>query len=50
MNIETKKLLYILIEKIDEDIIISYENHEDENLYLYDILLDKIYGMVTEFV
>jgi hypothetical protein len=37
MNIEVEKLLFILIEKIDEDIIILFENHEVENLFLYDI-------------
>jgi hypothetical protein len=34
MNTEIKKHLFILIEKIEEDTIISFENLEDENLYL----------------
>jgi hypothetical protein len=37
MNIETKKHLSILIEKIDEDIIMLFESHEVENQYLFDI-------------
>ena len=44
MNIETEKLLYTSIEKIEEDTIILSENHEGENLYLLDILLVKICG------
>jgi hypothetical protein len=50
MNIEIQKLLYIFREKIDEDIIILFENLEDENQYLSDTLLDKMYGMGIEFV
>jgi len=50
MNIEIKKLLFILIEKIEEDTIILFENHEDENPYLFDILQDKTCGMEMEFV
>ena len=37
MNIETQKPLFILIEKIDEDIIMLFENLEVENQYLFDI-------------
>jgi hypothetical protein len=37
MNIEIKKLLYIFIEMIELDIIILFENHEDENQFLFDI-------------
>jgi hypothetical protein len=50
MNIETKKLLSTLAEKIDEDIIISLGNHEVENQYLFDTLLDKICGIEMAFV
>jgi hypothetical protein len=37
MSIEIKKLLYILIKKIEEDIIILSENLEVENQFLFDI-------------
>jgi len=50
MSIEVEKHLFISIEKIDEDIIILFENHEVENQFLYDIWLDKIYGIEIEFV
>jgi len=46
MSIEIKKLLFTLIEKIDEDIIMSSENHEGENQFLLVTLQDKISGMV----
>jgi hypothetical protein len=49
-NIETKKLLYILIEKIEEDINILSENLVEVNLFISDISLVKMYGMVMEFV
>jgi hypothetical protein len=45
MNIETKKLLSILVEKIDEDITMLLGSHEGGNQYLSDTLLDKICGM-----
>jgi hypothetical protein len=50
MNIETKKLQFIFLEKTGEDIIILYENLEVENRYLSVISLDKIFGMEIEFV
>jgi hypothetical protein len=34
MSTETEKPLFIFPEKIDEDIIILFENLEDENRYL----------------
>jgi hypothetical protein len=48
MSIETKKLLYISIKRIEEDIIISSENLVDENQFLLDISLVKICGMETD--
>jgi hypothetical protein len=50
MNIEIKKLQFIFLEKTGEDIIILYENLEDENQYLLVMLLDKMYGTEIEFV
>ena len=49
-NTETKKLLYISTEKTEEDISISSENLGEVNRYIYDILRDKMSGMVTVFV
>jgi hypothetical protein len=37
MNIEIKEHLFILIEKIDEGIIMLFENLEVENQFLFDI-------------
>jgi hypothetical protein len=50
MNIEIRKPQFIFQGKIDEDIIILYENLEDENRYLLVMLLDKMCGMEIEFV
>jgi len=50
MSIEIRKLLYILIEKIEEDINISSENLGEVNLYISDILRVKMFGMVMEYV
>jgi hypothetical protein len=48
MNTEIKKLLSILVEKIDEDTIMLLGSHEGGNQYLLVTLLDKICG--TEMV
>jgi hypothetical protein len=50
MNIEIKKHLSILQDEIDQDIIMYFENLVEVNLYLYDTLLDKIYGIEIDFV
>jgi hypothetical protein len=50
MNIEIKKLPFILIEKIDEDITMLLGSHEGENQYLSDTLLDKICGIEMDYV
>ena len=50
MSIEIQKLQFTLCVRIDEDIIISSESHEEENLSLLDILPDKISGMVMAYV
>lgn len=50
MNIETKKLPFIFQKKIEEGTIISFENHEDESLYLLGTLLVKISGMEMVYV
>ncbi|MDR1988300.1 MAG: hypothetical protein LBQ24_06290 [Candidatus Peribacteria bacterium] len=50
MSTEIEKHQFIFLEKIDEDIIILFENLEDENQFLSVMLLDKMFGMETEFV
>jgi hypothetical protein len=50
MNIEIKKHLSTLTEKIDEDITMLLGSHEGENQYLSDTLLDKICGIEMDYV
>jgi hypothetical protein len=50
MNIGTRKLLYILIEKIDDGTNMLSENLVEVNLYISDILLVRMFGMVMVFV
>ena len=50
MNTEIKKLLSILIEKIEEDTTMLSGNHEGGNQYLSDISLVKICGMEMDCV
>jgi hypothetical protein len=50
MNTEIISFQYISCERIDEGIIISSENHEDENPYLSDTLLVKTYGIEIDCV
>jgi hypothetical protein len=49
-NTEIRKLLFISIEKTEEDIIISSENQDEENLFSLDTLLAKMSGMEMESV
>lgn len=50
MNIEIKKHLFILTERIEEDTTISFENLGEVSLYLLDIWLVKMSGMGMESV
>lgn len=45
-NIEIKKLQFILIEKIEDDINISSENLVEVSQYISDILPVRMFGMV----
>jgi hypothetical protein len=48
MNIEIKKLLSTLIEKIEEDINISFENLVEVNQSILDTLPVRMFGMAME--
>jgi hypothetical protein len=50
MNIETKKLLSILVKKTEEDTTMSLGNHEGGNLYLLVTLHVKICGIEMVYV
>jgi len=50
MNIEIKKLLFILINEIDQDIIMLFENLVEVNQFILVILLDKTCGIENDFV
>ncbi len=48
MNIVTKKLLYTLTKKIEEDTSISSENLDEVSQYILGISQDKMCGMESE--
>jgi len=50
MNIEIKKLLFILINEIDQDIIMLFENLVEVNQFILVTLLDKTCGIENDFV